>query len=236
MLTRTSPGALKPHPRAIKKLTPLIRWQTNKTNQLARPPPQTAHKPILHLVPPSPSASPTTKSPAKSTRGSCDASEDVRPYWLQATIASFAVSLKSLCDVAGPILVMVAVDRYLAPEKADSDPSNAVAHWVATNSPLAHVLPHAAVQGITRLASIYLAMLVAGYLLQFIQVYLMQWIGQKIMLDLRRDIFRHMQRMRVSSSTFTPSNASSRASPRTWTPSAKCLPTACLPSSMTPSC
>ena len=37
----------------------------------------------------------------------------VRPYWLQATIASIAVSLKSLCDVAGPILVMVAVDRYL---------------------------------------------------------------------------------------------------------------------------
>jgi ATP-binding cassette subfamily B protein len=121
----------------------------------------------------------------------------VRPYGLQASIASFAVSLKSLCDVAGPILVMVAVDRYLAPEKADSDPSNAVAHWVATNSPLAHVLPASPVQGITRLAGIYLAMLVAGYLLQFIQVYLMQWIGQKIMFDLRRDIFRHMQRMHV---------------------------------------
>src|ERR1700690_1688121 len=35
----------------------------------------------------------------------------VRPYWLQASIASLSVSLKSLCDVAGPILVMVAVDR-----------------------------------------------------------------------------------------------------------------------------
>jgi ATP-binding cassette subfamily B multidrug efflux pump len=121
----------------------------------------------------------------------------VRPYWLQASIASFAVSLKSLCDVAGPILVMVAVDRYLAPEASDQDPSNAVAHWVATNSPLAHVLPASPVQGITRLAGIYLAMLVTGYLLQFIQVYVMQWIGQKIMFDLRRDIFRHMQRMDV---------------------------------------
>jgi ATP-binding cassette subfamily B protein len=40
-------------------------------------------------------------------------------------------------------------------------------------------------------------MLVSAYLLQFIQVYLMQWIGQKIMFDLRRDIFRHMQRMDV---------------------------------------
>jgi ATP-binding cassette subfamily B protein len=121
----------------------------------------------------------------------------VRPYWLQAAIASLAVSLKSLCDVAGPILVMVAVDRYLAPEASDQDPSNFVAHWVAIKSPLAHVLPSGAVQGVTRLAAIYLAMLVSAYLLQFIQVYLMQWIGQKIMFDLRRDIFRHMQRMDV---------------------------------------
>ena len=121
----------------------------------------------------------------------------VRPYWLQASVASFAVSLKSLCDVAGPILVMVAVDRYLAPEASDQDPSNAVAHWVAVNSPLAHLLPQGAVHGITRLAEIYLIMLVVAYLLQFVQVYLMQWIGQKIMFDLRRDIFRHMQRMDV---------------------------------------
>jgi ATP-binding cassette subfamily B protein len=121
----------------------------------------------------------------------------VRPYWLQAAIATLSVSLKSLCDVAGPILVMVAVDRYLAPEASDQDSSNAVAHWVAVKSPLAHVLPQGAVQGVTRLAAIYLGMLVLAYLLQFVQVYLMQWIGQKIMFDLRRDIFRHMQRMDV---------------------------------------
>src|ERR1700722_4647596 len=88
----------------------------------------------------------------------------VRPYWLQAGVASFAVSLKSLCDVAGPILVMVAVDRYLAPEASDQDPSNAIAHWVAINSPLAHLLPQGAVPGITRLATIYLIMLVSAYL------------------------------------------------------------------------
>ncbi len=121
----------------------------------------------------------------------------VRPYWLQATVASIAVSLKSLCDVTGPILVMVAVDRYLSPDKGDNVPSNAVAHWVANNSPLAHLLPVAPVQGVTRLAVIYATMLVAAYLFQFIQVYLMQWIGQRIMFDLRREIFRHMQQMHV---------------------------------------
>jgi ATP-binding cassette, subfamily B, multidrug efflux pump len=121
----------------------------------------------------------------------------VRPYWLQATVASVAVSLKSLCDVAGPILVMVAVDRYLSPERSDSDASNAVAHWVASNSPLAHILPTGSGPGVTRLAEIYAIMLVTAYLFQFIQVYLMQWTGQKSMFDLRRDIFRHMQRMHV---------------------------------------
>jgi len=99
--------------------------------------------------------------------------------------------------VTGPILVMVAVDRYLAPDQSGKDPSNAVAHWVANGSPLARLLPAAPVQGVTRLAVIYAAMLVAAYLFQFVQVYLMQWIGQKIMFDLRREIFRHMQRMHV---------------------------------------
>jgi ATP-binding cassette subfamily B multidrug efflux pump len=121
----------------------------------------------------------------------------VRPYWVQATVASVAVSLKSLCDVAGPILVMVAVDRYLSPDRHDNDASNAVAHWVASSSPLAHILPTGSGPGVTRLAEIYAIMLVTAYLFQFIQVYLMQWTGQKIMFDLRRDIFRHMQRMHV---------------------------------------
>ena len=121
----------------------------------------------------------------------------LRPYWQQAVVASAAVTLKSLCDVSGPILVMVAVDRYLAPDKAAQDPSNVVAHWVANASPLAHVLPSAAVAGVSRLAAIYLAILVSAYLFQFVQVYLMQWIGQKIMFDLRREIFRHMQRLHV---------------------------------------
>jgi ATP-binding cassette subfamily B protein len=39
----------------------------------------------------------------------------LRPYWIQATISTLAVSFKSICDVTGPYLVMLAIDRYLAP-------------------------------------------------------------------------------------------------------------------------
>src|ERR1019366_10076658 len=37
----------------------------------------------------------------------------------------------------------------------------------------------------------------SAYLFDFIQVYMMQWTGQKLMFDLRRDIFRHMQNMHI---------------------------------------
>ncbi|MGA2570141.1 MAG: ABC transporter ATP-binding protein [Terracidiphilus sp.] len=121
----------------------------------------------------------------------------VRRYWVQAGIASLSVSLKSLCDVAGPILVMVALDRYLSRDTNANEANRAVAHWVANSSPLARHLPMDPIQGVTRLAAIYLVLLVSAYAFQFVQVYLMQWTGQKIMFDLRRDIFRHMQRMHV---------------------------------------
>jgi ATP-binding cassette, subfamily B, multidrug efflux pump len=121
----------------------------------------------------------------------------VRPYWLEATVSSIAVCIKSLCDVAGPILVMIAVDRYLTPGFASRDASTAVAHWIDTSSPLARILPADAWRGVSWLAGLYLILLTAGYLFEFVQTYLMQWTGQKIMFDLRRDIFRHMQRMHV---------------------------------------
>jgi ATP-binding cassette subfamily B protein len=52
--------------------------------------------------------------------------------------------------------------------------------------------------GITEIAGIYLASLGFSYLLEFVQTYLMQWTGQKVMYDLRSQIFRHIQRMHVA--------------------------------------
>src|ERR1039457_787103 len=121
----------------------------------------------------------------------------VRPYWVQATIASLSVSLKSVCDVTGPIMVMMAIDRYLSPNLKSEDASSALAHWLATNSPLARLLPADPYRGISILAALYLGALLAAYLFAFVQTYLMQWMGQKIMFDLRRDIFSHMQRMQI---------------------------------------
>ncbi len=121
----------------------------------------------------------------------------LRPYWWQTCISAVSVSLKSLCDVTGPYLVMVAIDRYLAAGLAAHLAPGLIAHNVGTNNWFTRRLSHDPVVGITQLATVYLAALLTAYLFEFIQVYLMQWIGQKLMFDLRRDIFRHMQRMHI---------------------------------------
>jgi ATP-binding cassette, subfamily B, multidrug efflux pump len=109
----------------------------------------------------------------------------LRPYWFQATVSSLAVSLKAMSDVVGPYLVKVGIDRYLT-----GTPS-AVTNWLTRR------LPADPFHGITVLAAIYMGAVCSSYFFQFIETYLMQWLGQKIMFDLRRDIFRHMQRMHV---------------------------------------
>jgi ATP-binding cassette subfamily B multidrug efflux pump len=121
----------------------------------------------------------------------------LRPYWWQATVSSISISLKSLSDVAGPYLVMVGIDRYFPTGPKNGVAASLLGQRSHSTNFLAPYLPDDPAQGITRLATIYLVALLSAYLFEFIQTYLMQWTGQKIMFDLRRDIFRHMQRMHI---------------------------------------
>ncbi len=51
--------------------------------------------------------------------------------------------------------------------------------------------------GIAQIALIYMGCLLFSFVLEFVQTYLMQWTGQKIMFDLRSQIFRHLQEMHI---------------------------------------
>jgi ATP-binding cassette subfamily B protein len=107
----------------------------------------------------------------------------LRPYTLQTALSAFAILFKAATDVAGPYLVKIAVDTYMTdtpPEKLS---------WLARH------LSRSPVNGITQLGMLYLCALLTTFGLEFIQTYLMQWTGQKIMFDLRSQIFRHLQRM-----------------------------------------
>ena len=44
----------------------------------------------------------------------------------------------------------------------------------------------------------YMGLLLFSFLLEFAQTYIMQWTGQKVMFDLRSQIFRHLQRLHIS--------------------------------------
>ena len=121
----------------------------------------------------------------------------LRPYWIQAAVSTLAISLKSLCDVSGPFLVMVAIDRYFPSASGSPLSTNLLARGLGTRNALTRHLSNDPIQGITQLAEVYIAVLLGAYLFQFIQTYLMQWTGQKLMFDLRREIFRHMQRMHI---------------------------------------
>jgi ATP-binding cassette subfamily B multidrug efflux pump len=113
----------------------------------------------------------------------------LRPYRWQVAIALASILLKSFADVLGPYLTKVAIDRYLAPAKgAASGAASGLWGWLSPR----------AVTGIAQIAAIYVGLLVFSFLLEFLQTYFMQWTGQKVMFDLRRQIFRHLQRLHVA--------------------------------------
>src|SRR5271157_6243747 len=75
----------------------------------------------------------------------------LRPYWWQASVSALAVSLKSLCDVTGPYLIMVGIDRYFPRDSGSSPSTNLFAHALGTTNWLTRRLPADPYQGITRL-------------------------------------------------------------------------------------
>jgi ATP-binding cassette subfamily B protein len=112
----------------------------------------------------------------------------LRPYRWQVALALASIVLKSLADVLGPYLTKVAIDRYLAPQVAATGTSSGIWSWLSPR----------ATTGIAQIAAIYVGLLIFSFLLEFLQTYFMQWTGQKVMFDLRRQIFRHLQRLHVA--------------------------------------
>ena len=108
----------------------------------------------------------------------------LRPYTFHVSIALGAIVLKAVMDVIGPYLTKVAIDKYLA-------------HNPQASSFLDRFLSSQPLVGIAQVAALYVGTLAFGFFLDFAQTYYMQWTGQKVMFDLRSQIFRHLQSMHV---------------------------------------
>ncbi len=108
----------------------------------------------------------------------------LRPYKWHVVVALAAIILKSGADVLGPFLTKVAIDKYLA--KSPNSHS-----WIGDR------LNDAPLVGIAQIGGLYIGLLILTFTLEFIQTYLMQWTGQKVMFDLRKQIFRHLQHIHI---------------------------------------
>ena len=108
----------------------------------------------------------------------------LRPYKVQTGIALVAIILKALADTLGPYLTKIAIDKYLVRTPASA-------------GMLDRFLSPVPLTGIAQVAALYVGMIAFSFILEFGQTYFMQWTGQKVMFDLRSQIFRHLQGMHV---------------------------------------
>ena len=112
----------------------------------------------------------------------------LRPYWLVVSAALVAIVLYGILQALPPYLLKVEVDRYLDPVSRAKLPA-ALARFLSPN-PLV---------GIAQIAFVlFLPTVLLTFLLEFAQSYAMQLVGQRVMYDLRQQIFAHLQRLQLS--------------------------------------
>jgi ATP-binding cassette, subfamily B, multidrug efflux pump len=94
----------------------------------------------------------------------------LRPYTPQVLIALTAIVTASLLQLAQPYLMKVAIDDHIARGSMD---------------------------GLEGLALAFLAVLVGSLALEFVQTWVLQNTGQRIMFDMRMQLYRHLQAIDV---------------------------------------
>jgi len=95
----------------------------------------------------------------------------LRPHKLLVAAAFLLILAMAAFDLVGPYLTKVAIDGPIA--KGDA-------------------------AGLAAIAGLFVLALLGAYVVRFAQTYLMQMTGQQIMLDMRREIFGHLQRLHVA--------------------------------------
>jgi ATP-binding cassette, subfamily B, multidrug efflux pump len=95
----------------------------------------------------------------------------LRPYKKEVAAAFLLIVAMAGLDLVGPYLTKVAIDRYISMGDAG---------------------------GLARVALLFFLALLAAFAVRFVQTMLMQMTGQRIMQDMRRQIFAHLQRLHVA--------------------------------------
>lgn len=116
----------------------------------------------------------------------------LRPYSGAAGCSLALLMLHSALGACWPFLTQVAVDRYLKP-----DPSG--------TSFLDPYLPSEPLEGILWVVGLYVVILVLSGAARAAQIHTMNFTGQRVMRDIRQEIFGHLQQLPVPYFDRTPS-------------------------------
>jgi len=92
----------------------------------------------------------------------------LRPHLLFVALGTLCLLASSACQLAGPYLVKVGIDRYIIPGK---------------------------LEGFHTLILIYLLIIAGDFIFRFVQIYVTNYLGQKTMYDLRMNLFSHLQKL-----------------------------------------
>src|SRR5438876_10374177 len=103
----------------------------------------------------------------------------MRPYIRLVIAALLLLALFSLVDLIGPALTGYAIDHYIAPQ------TQSLSLTERGN-------------GLLLIGGIYLFILTVGMALRYLHVFILNIIGQRIMLDMRSQMFDHLQRLSLA--------------------------------------
>jgi len=92
----------------------------------------------------------------------------LRPYRGLVAVSLLLLLVVSMLGLAGPYLTKVAIDDYIRIQQYE---------------------------GLDRIALIYIVVLAGAFVCQFLQYMTMQYIGQRVMFDLRTQVFAHLHKM-----------------------------------------
>jgi ATP-binding cassette, subfamily B, multidrug efflux pump len=95
----------------------------------------------------------------------------IKPYRHLIVFTVFLLLLIALLGIAGPYLIKIAIDKYLTPGQPG---------------------------GFLYIVLLFGGVIIFEFVFRFLQQYLTEYLGQKIMYDMRMDIFRHVQQMEMS--------------------------------------
>ncbi|MCS7041910.1 MAG: ABC transporter ATP-binding protein/permease [Bryobacteraceae bacterium] len=107
----------------------------------------------------------------------------ILPWWPWVLVALVCLLANSALQILSPLLVKIAIDRYLAPGGGTTLP------WLEQR------LPAEPIAGLAHITLLYFGILAAGLLLDFSQQLIMQRTGQHAMFALRRRILARLHEL-----------------------------------------